>query len=147
MYEDLLENLTSKKDGEACALAERIVTESRESDRWYPCMDAVASLLSHPKSLVRNRALHILAANVRWDREGRFDRILPEYLTHITDEKPITARQCIQALAEVGLSSPRYIPGILQALEQADLSGYKDSMRPLIEKDIAFTLQKLKATY
>ena len=53
------------------------------------------------------------------------------------DEKPITARQCIQALAQVCLAKPQYIPQILSCFHNADLSKYKDSMRPLIEKDMA----------
>ena len=42
-------------------------------------------------------------------KENRFDLILPDYLKHITDEKPITARQCVKALAQVGLARPQYI--------------------------------------
>ncbi len=95
--------------------------------------------LTTPKSLVRNRVLYILAANVQWDEEKRFDAILSDYLTHIVDEKPITARQCIKALAQVGLAKPQYVQRILSCLRSADLSKYKDSMRPLIEKDIAET--------
>lgn len=49
----------------------------------------------------------------------------------------ITARQCIKALTEVGEAKPPYIPRIVSALQRADLSKYGDSMRPLIEKDIA----------
>ena len=135
--------LTSKDDKAACAYAEKIISESRESDAWYDCFDEFASLLTHPKSLVRNRALNILAANAKWDDENRFDGILPEYLSHITDEKPITARQCIKALDEVGRAKPQYIPEILSALQSADLSQYKDSMRPLIEKDIRETIERL----
>jgi len=123
----------------ACAIADKIIAESRGSDTWYAYFDAFASLLNHPKSLVRNRALHILAANAQWDDENRFDAVLPEFLAHITDEKPITARQCIQALAQVGLAKPQYVPQILACFHDADLSKYKDSMRPLIEKDIAET--------
>ena len=100
-------------------------------------------MLHHPKSYVRNRVLHILAANVPWDVENRFDEVLPDFLAHITDEKPITARQCIQALAQVGTANRKYIPTILSALEEADLSKYKGSMRPLIEKDIAQTKEIL----
>ena len=96
-------------------------------------------MLDHPKSLVRNRALHILAANAQWDEENRFDAIISDYLSHITDEKPITARQCIKTLAQVGMAKPGYIPMILSAFQDADLSKYKDSMRPLIEKDMAET--------
>ena len=83
--------------------------------------------------------LYILAANVQWDDENHFDAIIEDYLSHITDEKPITARQCIKALAQVGVAKPQYISRILSHLRNADLSIYKDSMRPLIEKDIAET--------
>ena len=143
MKTELIAALTAKDDKYACACAEKIISESRETDEWYEYFDAFAALLSYPKSLVRNRALYILAANVQWDDEGRFEAILPEYLSHITDEKPITARQCVKALAEVGRAKPQYVPAILSALRSADLSGYKDSMRPLIEKDIAETEKAL----
>ena len=135
--------LTSKDDKAACAYAEKIISESGESDAWYDCFDEFAALLNHPKSLVRNRAINILAANAQWDDENRFDGILPEYLSHITDEKPITARQCVKALAEVGRAKPKLIPEILSALQSTDLSQYKDSMRPLIEKDIRETIESL----
>lgn len=143
MREDITTKLTLKNDKFACAFADKIISESQETDEWYAFFDDFASLLNHPKSLVRNRALSILAANAQWDHENRFDSILPDYLTHITDEKPITARQCIKALAQIGLAKPQYIPKILSSLQNADLSKYKDSMRPLIEKDIAKTEQIL----
>lgn len=139
MKENIVAGLTAKDDEYACALADRILSESRETDEWYAYFDAFASLLDHPNSLVRNRALYILAANAQWDEENRFDSILSDYLSHITDEKPITARQCVKALAQVGLAKPQYIPGILSSFRDADLSKYKDSMRPLIEKDMKET--------
>ena len=139
MKENIVQKLTSKDDKYACAFTDRIVAESHDTDEWYEYFEDVASLLDHPKSLVRNRALYILAANAQWDEENRFDLILPDYLKHITDEKPITARQCVKALAQVGLARPQYIPQILSALRSADLSKYKDSMRPLIERDIEET--------
>ena len=89
--------------------------------------------------------MYILAANAQWDDENRFDSIISDFLIHITDEKPITARQCIKALAQVGLAKPHYIPRILSCLREADLSKYKDSMRPLIEKDMAETEKILMA--
>lgn len=139
MEQSIIVKLTSKDDKFACAFADKIISESRETDAWYQYFNDFAGLLSHPKSLVRNRALYILAANAQWDEENRFDSVLPDFLAHITDEKPITARQYIKALAQVGRAKPQYIPAILAALHDADLSKYKDSMRPLIEKDIAET--------
>lgn len=137
--QNIIAGLTTKDDKYACAIADKIISESQDSDEWYECFNAFASLLTHPKSLVRNRVLNILAANAQWDDENRFDAILDDYLVHITDEKPITARQCIKALAQVGMAKPQYIPRILSSFHGADLSKYKDSMRPLIEKDMRET--------
>ena len=139
MHENLVANLTSKDDKYACAIADKIISESQDTDEWYGYFDTFASLLNHPKSLVRNRALYILAANAQWDDENRFDTILDDYLAHVTDEKPITARQCIKALTQVGKAKPQYIPRIIGCFRSADLSKYKDSMRPLIEKDMEET--------
>ena len=137
--ENIIAKLTGKDDKYACAFADKIISESQETDVWYEYFDDFASLLGHPKSLVRNRVLYILAANAQWDEENHFDSIISDFLIHITDEKPITARQCVKALAQIGLAKPQYNPRILSCLKSADLSKYKDSMRPLIEKDIAET--------
>ena len=143
LMQELIEKLTSKDDKYACAIADRIISESQNNSKWYEYFDDFASLINHPKSLVRNRVLYIIAANAQWDYENRFDVILSEYLSHITDVKPITARQCIKALVQVGKAKPQYIPIIINHLHSADLSKYKDSMRPLIEKDIAETEKAL----
>lgn len=139
MKENTAAKLTAKNDKFACALADQIISESQVTDEWYEYFDDFASLLDHPKSLVRNRAIYILAANAQWDEENRFDLILSDFLKHVTDEKPITARQCIKALAQVGVAKPQYIPQILSCFHEADLSKYQDSMRPLIEKDMEET--------
>lgn len=136
MKETMLAALTGKNDKFACELTGKIIQESRESEEWYDYFQDFVPLLRHPKSLVRNRALTILASNAQWDTENRFDQLLSECLSHITDEKPITARVCIQTLPELAQAKPQYIPAILRALEEAELSKYKDSMRSLIEKDI-----------
>ena len=137
--QEIITKLTSKDEKYACAIADKIISESHHTDEWYEYFDAFASLLNHPKSLVRNRVLYILAANAQWDDENRFDAILEDYLAHITDEKPITARQCIKALVQVGMAKPQYISRILSCFHGADLSKYKESMRPLIEKDMEET--------
>lgn len=147
MIETVTGALTSKDDRAACAFTNLILSESLHQNTWYAFFDDFASLLNHPKSLVRNRALTILAAIAQWDTDNRFDSVFPAFLAHITDEKPITARQCIKALAQVGLAKPQYIPTIVSAFHEADLSIYKDSMRPLIEKDMAETEKCLSALW
>lgn len=141
--DDYIARLTGKDAKEAYAFAQQITAESRASDVWYPHFNSFATLLRHKNALVRNRAISILAANARWDREGKFDALLDEFLSHVTDVKPITARQCVAALPEIVEAKPKFIPRIREALEQAVLSGYPDSMRPLVLKDIIAALKKI----
>ncbi len=144
MENDVIGKLTSKDDKSSCAYAAKIIAESNKDNFWYSRFDDFASLLNHPKSLVRNRALAILASIAKWDDGNKFEKITKEYLAHVTDEKPITSRTCIKSLSAIGLSKPNLIPEILKALKDADLSKYKDSMRPLIEKDIKETVEILQ---
>ena len=60
MEENIIEKLIAKDDRYACALADKIISESQDTDEWYEYFDDFASLLDHPKSLVRNRALKVL---------------------------------------------------------------------------------------
>lgn len=144
-FDACVARLTGKDAKDAYTFAQQIVEESRDSEIWYPCFDRFAEFLRHKNSLVRNRAISILAANARWDKVGKFDALLDEFLTHVTDIKPITARQCVAALPEIMEAKPALIPRIRSALEHANLSGYADSMQPLLLKDIVAVLQTMEA--
>ena len=122
-FDACIARLTGKNTKDAYAFAQQIVEESRDSEIWYPCFDRFAEFLRHKNSLVRNRAISILAANARWDKVGKFDALLDEFLTHVTDIKPITARQCVAALPEIMEAKPALILRIRSALARADLSG------------------------
>ncbi|MBS1401864.1 MAG: SufBD protein [Oscillospiraceae bacterium] len=142
-FDACIARLTGKDAKDAYAFTQRIVEESRASDTWYPGFDRFAALLKHKNALVRNRAISILAANARWDEEGKFDALLDEFLSHLADAKPITGRQCVAALPEIAEAKPELIPRIRVALEQADWIGYPDSIRPLILKDSITALGKI----
>lgn len=143
--EELLARLTDRDAKAACAYADAVVAESQESDRYSTYLDDLTALLRHKNSLVRNRAISILAANARWDSKNRYDALMDEFLSHVTDEKPITARRCVQALWSISAAKPNLIPRIQSALESADLTRYRDSMQPLILKDILNVLQEIAA--
>ena len=66
------------------------------------------------------------------------------YLKHITDVKPITARQCIKLLPMIAKDKPELRNDICSALERADISFYDDSMQPLVYKDIQKALKEIQ---
>ena len=121
----------------------RLVERSQESDEVYGLMDELGGLLDDKSSYVRTRALTLIAHNARWDTKGKVDALLDRFLSHITDVKPITARQCVKLLPVLARSKPQLIPRIERALRGAELSQYADSMRPLIERDIADALKSM----
>ena len=60
----------------------------------------------------------------------------PTLLSMLEDEKPTAVRQCLAALHQVVLYQPHLIEKIEEKLKAMDVSKYKDSMRPLVEKDV-----------
>ena len=94
-------------------------------------------------SYIRTRGLTLIAHNAKWDEEGKIDGIIDEYLDHATDDKPITARQCIKSLPKLAEAKPNLMPHIASSLRQTDISQYADSMKSLIQNDIRDTLLAL----
>ncbi len=71
----------------------------------------------------------------------KIDEIIGEYLKHIMDDKPITARQCIKTLPVIARYKPDLISCVCNALHKANPQIYKSSMQPLIFKDIQDALK------
>lgn len=134
------------KDHQAAYGALRLLLEeSGKTSGVYPYFDQFVAMLDDPSSYVRSRGLALIAANVKWDTQGKLDQCLQQYLSHITDKKPITARQCIQRLPEIASGRPDLAPRIRRALLEASTEQYAESMRPLICRDISAALAKLQA--
>jgi len=126
----------------ACFL--RLKAESEVGDSVYRFWDEFAGMIGSENSYVRTRGLLLIAANARWDAEHKLDLVLDRYLEHVGDEKPITARQCIQALKSIVAARRDLVPQIKRTLENADTARYNANMRPLIEKDIAGVMKMME---
>ncbi len=139
----LVHELLDPDENVAYAALKALLAESERSPDAYPYWDEYVALLDHPSAYARMRAFALLSANARWDAAHRLDDALDAYLRHITDAKPIAARKCVQSLAQVAQARPDLAPRIRRALETADLSGYRDSMQPLIARDITNALNAM----
>lgn len=118
---------------------------SRQSDAVYPYLDDFLEMLHSPHSYQRTRGFLLAVANARWDVQNKLDAALPALLAGIQDEKPVTARQCVQALPALAAAKPALAPHIRQAMLNANTACYPESMAPLLEKDIAAALKKMAA--
>lgn len=140
----LVDGLTHKDASYAHKCLKQLQTESAAAALVYPFFDRFVEMLGSDNSYIRTRGIVLLAANAKWDADCKFEQIIDGYLRHIVDDKPITARQCIQTLSTIVRCKPNLKERIEQALHRADLSMYQDSMRPLVKKDIQQALSAIE---
>lgn len=135
--------LQDKNDKKAYAFSKQIEARSAASDEYFSCFDEFASLLTAKSSYVRTRGFCLCCAQARWDETGKLERTLPAMLILLHDEKPTVVRQCLKALHEVVLFRPELCETIRSEVETMDPSSYKDSMSPLIKKDMDELLNRM----
>ena len=104
--EDLFVQLTAKSPAEGYAAMKELQAVSETSDAVYPYMARLIGMLGSDNSYARTRGLLLIAANARWDTDCLIDENLNHILSHITDPKPITARQFIQSLPALASAKP-----------------------------------------
>ena len=141
---ETFELLFDKNNNTAYKALQELQKESEETDCVYAYMDRLGDMLDSNNSYIRTRGLVLLACNARWDIDNKIDEIIDEYLRHITDVKPITARQCIKLLPVIAREKPELRNDICSALQKADISFYDDSMQPLVYKDIQKALKEIQ---
>lgn len=141
---ETFELLFDKNNNVAYKALQDLQKESEETDCVYPFIDRLSDMLDSDNSYIRTRGLTLLAYNAKWDKEYKVDEIIDEYLKHITDVKPITARQCIKLLPIIAKHKPELKNDILSALNKANISIYDYSMQPLVYKDIQKALKEIK---
>lgn len=137
--------LFDKSNSVAYKALQELQKASEESDCVYPYMDRFGDMLDSENSYIRTRGLTLLAYNAKWDKDYKMDEVIDRYLQHITDVKPITARQCIKLLPMIAKYKPELKDDILSALRQADIFAYDDSMQPLVYQDIRNALKAIEA--
>lgn len=141
---ETFELLFDKNNKKAYEALQELQKESEETDHVYPYMDRLSDMLDSDNSYIRTRGLTLIAYNAKWDKDYKIDEVIDKYLQHITDVKPITARQCIKLLPVIAENKPELKKDILSALQKADISFYNGSMQPLVYKDIQKALKEIQ---
>lgn len=125
------------------ALQELLSISERCNDA-YPYFSTFVELMNHPNnSYARTRGLRLIAYQAKWDCEHKIETILPQWLSHLENEKPITVRQCIKDCIVIAKDKPELIPILLEALENSHTI-YPASMQSLIYKDRQKAIQQIK---
>lgn len=132
---DIIKEITQKDNKLAYEKTKEIIDKSKLSNQYYSYLDDFALLLNDKKTYIRTRAFLLCCYQARWDN-GKLDEILPLMLKLFDDSKPTVVKQCLDAIKEVAIYCPKLCPLVLKSLENIDLTKYKDTIAPLIKKDI-----------
>ena len=145
MYRNkIIEALKDKDDKKAYEFAKIITAESAETDKYYKLFDSFIEMLDDKSSYVRTRGFRLACAQVRWDEEGKISAAFDRMSELLHDKKPTVVRQCLNALHEVALFRTELSERICKAVKAIDPNIYKDSMAPLIKKDMDELLNMLE---
>lgn len=141
---ETFELLFDKNNDVAYKALQELQLESIETDCVYSYMDRLSDMIDSDNSYIRTRGLTLIAYNAKWDKDYKIDDVIDKYLKHITDVKPITARQCIKLLPIIAKYRPELKNDIFSALHKADISVYDDSMQSLVYNDIQKALKEIQ---
>lgn len=121
-----------------------LIKISEKSDALYSYFDKFIEMMNNKdNSYIRTRGLRLIAYNAKWDTENKVNLIIEQWLAHMEDEKPITARQCIKDTVIIAKYKPELIDMILESLEKINKI-YDDSMQSLVYKDRKKAMLQIK---
>lgn len=136
MNSDLYLKLTDKDDKAAYEYMELISVESAKSDKYLKKIPVFVSMLKDKSSYVRTRGFMLICFQARWADNNEIKEVFKKMIPLLNDPKPTVVRQCLSALHEVVLFRPEMSNDIKIAINKIKINNYKDSMSPLIKKDI-----------
>ena len=114
---------------------------SKKSNEMYAYMNKYIEMLDNENSFIRVRSFKLICSQAKWDKKNIINKNIGHILLELDDEKPTAVRQCLAALNILLTYKPELFKDVKKKLEKIDYSKYKDTMRPLIQKDIANILK------
>ena len=133
---EIILKLRDKDDKAAYEYSKLLGAESAQSDKYLPMIPQFADMLEDKSSYVRVRGFILICNQARWAKDGQIADVFDRMRVLLYDSKPTVVRQCLLALHEVVLYRSEMAEMIIDAVNHIDVSKYKDSMSPLIKKDI-----------
>ena len=114
-----------------------------ESKLLYEYFDDIKNMLLDEKSHIKMWGFRIICKLSKWDKDNKIKNIIDILLQVLDDEKPTIVRLCLSSLNDLLLYKIDLKEKVENKLKSMDLSKYKDSMKPLIQKDIDCILSQL----
>lgn len=113
-------------------------------DDVYQFWNEFRDKLKGSNSYQRSIGAMLIAENAKWDKDNKLDYTIEEYFELLKDIKPITIRQCIQALQNIIPYKKHLHSKIASRIMAIDIYEIKESMRKPILLDILNILMNIR---
>jgi len=141
---DKIKCLYDKDTKYAYANLQELEEISDNEDFLYPYLNEFIEMLKSEKYVIRVRGFRLLCKQAKWDREDKINEVIEDILTAVDDEKPTAVRQALQYLEYLVPYKKELNGRIKETALSIDCSKFKDTMKPLIEKDIRSLVQLME---
>lgn len=142
---DRIKHLYDKDTKDAYANLRELEAISEHEDILYSYLDEFISMLGSEKYVIRVRGFRLLFKQAKWDRNNKINEAIEAILAAVHDEKPTAVRQALQYLGWVVPYKVELNNRIKETALSIDCSQSKDTMQPLIAKDIQSLVKLIEA--
>ena len=132
---DIQEILCAKDTKGSYSLFVQLEQQAGEAPALFEEYRLDLEMLRSESSYHRVRGFRMLCAGAKWDTQGVLCENLPLILAQLEDNKPTAVRQCLAALPALVKGRPELTVRVCEVVAALDFSGYRDTMRPLLEQD------------
>lgn len=136
VIDDSIKYLYKKDTKDAYVILRELEELSEQENILVPYLDEFLSMLKSDRYVVRVRGFRLLCKQAKWDEHNKINEVIEDILASVYDEKPTAVRQALQYLHYIVPYKKELNSRIKEAVLSMDCSQFKDTMRPLIEKDI-----------
>ncbi|NLZ24782.1 SufBD protein [Candidatus Dojkabacteria bacterium] len=136
-------DLYSENNNKAYKVLLELESITTESNELYNYFDELLKMLDNDKTYVKTRGFRLICALAKWDTESKIDKNIAKILNTLDDGVGVSVRQCLQALHLILMYKIELNDKIEVKLKNLDLSKYKDTLKPLAQKDIDEILEYL----
>jgi hypothetical protein len=116
----------------------------KDPGRLLPHWVDLDRLLRSGRAFSKFPAIHLLAALVPADRQGRFEKSFPAFFALLEDEAVSVASHVARLAGEIAAAKPALEPRITRRLLAIDRSGARPDRKDLIK---AYALEGLERTF
>lgn len=140
--EELFNILLGKEKMSIYSRFQEIEEETKNSSEYYQYFKDIVSLLYSDKENVRMKAFRLLCELAKYDILNQIEDAFETMFQIFDGAKPTILRMCMSIVPELLSSKPHLYDSVVEKLNNIDLTQYKDSMVPLLKKDITSIINK-----